>query len=156
MIDILLLNGSLAAFYFGHVLFFCNPWVCYHGLYGAFYGVLCFGSTLVAFNLSSSYPTSGGDPSNDDPSAAGPANWQSVELACVGLLCCFWYSLETHVVVSKRHRFRFEHHHQDCFFVILCFAYADVWNATAKCRFFVTKSSATTKMNGARATEEQA
>lgn len=124
----------------GQAAFFFNPWIPYHGLYGAFYGVLCTGSLLTAFNLSSSFVASGSDPSErDDPSRG---NWQSVEIACVGLMCCLWYSLETHVVVWKRHRFRFEQH-QDCSFVMLCFAYADVWNVMAKCRFFVTKSSET-------------
>lgn len=131
----------------GHVLFFFNPWSRYHGVYGVFYGAMSVAIPLAAFNnplmsLNSSYNTTSGHDnmsSNDDPS---PTDWQSVEIACVGLLVCFWYSLETHVVVWKRHRFRFEQH-QDCFFVMLCFAYADIWNALAKCRFFVTKSSET-------------
>ncbi|KAI9555687.1 hypothetical protein GHT06_018202 [Daphnia sinensis] len=134
LIDVLILNGSLGIFHLGHVLFFLNPWLCYHGLYGAIHAALCIGTPLLAFNVSSSHAASGSDPSEgDDPSLA--TDWQSVrqvEIGCVGLLCCLWYSLETHVVVWKRHRFRFEQH-QDCFFVMLCFGYADVWNVMAKC-----------------------
>jgi hypothetical protein len=145
------LNGSLAIFHSGHVLFFFNPWLLYHGLYGVIYAVLSVGiPILVAFNLKSSSAASGSDLSvEDDPSARSP-DWKSislVEIGCLGLLCCLWYSLETHVVVTKRHRFRFEQH-QDCFFVMLCFAYADVWNVLAKCRFFVTKSSETEAQTG--------
>lgn len=152
LIDVLILNGSLGIFHLGHVLFFLNPWLCYHGLYGAFHAALCIGTPLLAFNLSSSHAASGRDPSEgDDPSLA--TDWQSVrqvEIGCVGLLCCLWYSLETHVVVWKRHRFRFEQH-QDCFFVLLCFGYADIWNVLAKCRLFVAKSTETTTQNGKKA-----
>lgn len=149
LVDVLILNSLLGIFHFSHVLFFLNPWIRYHGLYGACYAALCVGTPLLAFNLSSSYASSGSAPSeSDDPSFA--TDWHSVrqvEIGCVGLLCCLWYSLETHVVVRKRHRFRFEQD-QDCFFVMLCFAYADVWNVLAKCRLFVTKSSETTAQTG--------
>ena len=135
----------------GHVVFFLNPWIGYHGCYGGFYGALCLGTLLLltVFNPSSSLAVSGVDLSEEDDPSSG-ADWQSsVVIACLGLLCCLWYSLETHVVVIwKRHRFRFERH-QDCSFVILCFAYADVWNVTAKCRFFVTKSSETANVGDA-------
>lgn len=144
--DVLLLNGSLGIFHSGHVLFFMNPWLLYHGLYGVIHGALSVGiPILVAFNLNSSYAASGSHPSVEDDPSARSTDWKSiswVEIGCLGLLCCLWYSLETHVVVTKRHRFRFEQH-QDCFFVMLCFAYADVWNVFAKCRLFVTKSSET-------------
>lgn len=148
----MLLNGSLGIFHSSHVLFFFNPWLLYHGLYGVICAALSVGiPILVAFNLkssslSTSEGASGSDPSVEDDPSAMSNDWKSISLVgmgCLGLLCCLWYSLETHVVVTKRHRFRFEQH-EDCFFVILCFAYADVWNVLAKCRlFFVTKSSET-------------
>lgn len=147
LVDVLLLNGSLGIFHSGHALFFMNPWLLYHGLYGVVYAALSVGiPILLAFNLNSSYAASGSDLSVEDDPSARSTDWKSiswVEIACLGWLCCLWYSLETHAVVTKRHRFRFERH-QDCFFVMLCFAYADVWNVFAKCRlFFVTKSSET-------------
>ena len=101
---------------------------------------------LKSSSLSTSEGASGSDPSVEDDPSAMSNDWKSISLVgmgCLGLLCCLWYSLETHVVVTKRHRFRFEQH-EDCFFVMLCFAYADVWNVFTKCRlFFVTKSSET-------------
>lgn len=140
----LLLNGSISIYHSGHVFFFFNPWFGYHGLYGICFSALCVASPLAAFHLSLSFnnATSGDTSTYDDLSTA--VDWQSgVEIVCVCcLLVCFWYSLETHVVVRKRHRFRLEQH-EDYFYVMLCFAYADVWNVVAKCNFFVTKSSET-------------
>ena len=139
------MNGSIGLFHTGHVLFFLfNQSIEYHGLYGIVYSIVILTSPRAIIHWSSFNNATSGDilsPAKDDSSNS--YHQSSVEIVfsvLVVLVLCCWYSLETHVAVRKRHRFRcrmMEQHHQpDYFYVMLCFAYADLWNVAVKCNYF--------------------
>lgn len=107
-------NAALGAFQLGHVLFFFNPWLDYNALYGLLYGV-----AVVASVLTVNWTYYRGD----------AWTWTTTAGAVASCAGCAWYSLETHALVARK-RLRAP---ADCFFVIVCFSYADVWHALSKC-----------------------
>lgn len=108
--DILAANAALGVFQLGHVLFFFNPWLDYNALYGVGYGVAC-ATGCALFDWQDS----------------GGLSWSTAG-AGFAFVCCVWYALETHAFAARAADGR-----AGCCSVVLCFAYADAWNAASKC-----------------------